>query len=397
MTHIFIFLPAMVQSGILLPRGRCNAYISKRRKRIILVAKFIKGLTLCECFFWEIAKPILDTHFPNLKYSAGLIGYGSDVLGFDDETSTDHMWGPRFYLLLQDCDLEKRADILEVFSKTLPYTYKGFSVNFSVPDPNDNGVRHMQLIAEGPVSPLIFIHSLNEYLDEYLGLHDLEHLTPADWLSFSEHRLLALTAGKIFHDDLRIQDRLHQIRFYPEEVRLYLIASNWSLIAEEQAFVKRCADVGDEIGSILVCARIAERLMRLAFLYCGRYAPYSKWFGKAFSLLPMDEHIRSALCQAVKAPSISGREANLVLAQKLMADWHSTLKCTKPVEVRIEPYFGRNIQVIYADKIAAAAQEALADSSLSQMPLVGSISEVANFTALFDEPQYRSKVKALFE
>ena len=98
--------------------------------------------------------------------------------------------------------------------------------------------------------------------------------------------LLALTAGKFFQDDLKMADRLSNLNFYPESVRLYLIASNWSLAAEEQAFVRRCADVGDETGSMLACARIAERLMRLAFLYCRRYAPYSKWFGTAFARLP---------------------------------------------------------------------------------------------------------------
>lgn len=63
-----------------------------------MMGDFIKGLDLCEKFFYDVAKPVLDEYFPELVYSAGLIGYGSDVLGFDDEVSTDHMWGPRFYL-----------------------------------------------------------------------------------------------------------------------------------------------------------------------------------------------------------------------------------------------------------------------------------------------------------
>lgn len=44
------------------------------------MAKFIKGLELCKGFFNECAKPILDTYFPELQYSAGLIGYGLEVL-----------------------------------------------------------------------------------------------------------------------------------------------------------------------------------------------------------------------------------------------------------------------------------------------------------------------------
>lgn len=124
------------------------------------MAEFIKGLELSENFFLEIAKPILDSHYPDLKYSAGLMGYGSDVLGYDDEVSTDHMWGPRFYLFLKPEDVSKRQRIMDTFSETLPYSYKGYSVNFSEPDPNDNGVRHAKLIDSGKVNPLIFIQIL---------------------------------------------------------------------------------------------------------------------------------------------------------------------------------------------------------------------------------------------
>ena len=75
---------------------------------------FIKGRDLCRDFFFEIAKPILDSHFPQLKYSAGLLGYGSDILGYDDAVSTDHMWGPRFYLFLERNDIALKEDIRHV-------------------------------------------------------------------------------------------------------------------------------------------------------------------------------------------------------------------------------------------------------------------------------------------
>jgi len=64
--------------------------------------EFIKGLDLCESFFNECALPLLQKHYPDLRHSAGLIGWGSDVLGYDDAVSTDHQWGPRFYLFLRD-------------------------------------------------------------------------------------------------------------------------------------------------------------------------------------------------------------------------------------------------------------------------------------------------------
>ena len=85
------------------------------------MAEFIKGLELCEKFFNECAKPVIDKYFPDLQYSAGLIGYGSDVLGYDDKVSRDHMWGPRFYLFLSGKDIDKRRNIQQVRGKSAIY------------------------------------------------------------------------------------------------------------------------------------------------------------------------------------------------------------------------------------------------------------------------------------
>ncbi len=231
------------------------------------MSDFIKGLELCEGFFNECAKPIIDKYFPDLQYSAGLIGYGSDVLGYDDEVSRDHMWGPRFYMFLSENDIDKKDEIFNKFAENLPYEYMGYSVNFTEPDPNDCGVQHPQFIDSGKVNPLIFIQTFDEFLIDEIGTADLDNITPLDWLAFSEHRLLSLVSGKLFVDKLNIRKQTDKIKFYPDDVKLYLIASQWEIISSEQAFVKRCGKVSDEIGSQMICARIAERLMRLCFLY----------------------------------------------------------------------------------------------------------------------------------
>lgn len=360
------------------------------------MSMFIKGMDLCGQFFEEAAKPILESHFPALSYSAGLLGYGSDVLGYDDATSTDHMWGPRFYLFLKESDIGLKPNIMETFRKELPYTYKGFSVNFTDPDPNDNGVRHAEIISEGPVSPLIFIHTLNGFLSQYLGVSDIDNLTGLDWLSFSEHRLLALTSGRIFADGLNIQEKLRRLRFYPEDVRLYLLASNWSVIAEEQAFVRRCSDVGDEIGSILICARIADRLMRLAFLYCRTYAPYSKWFGTAFSRLPIDRNIQACISDAITAKDIAGRENAIVRAQQLLAGLHNETGITRYIDTPVQSYFGRDIKVIFADRIAEAIMQRLKGTAFESYPLIGTLSSAANLTNISDNVRRRESVKKLY-
>ncbi len=360
------------------------------------MSSFIKGLDLCESFFNEIAEPIIAKHFPSLSYSAGLIGYGSDVIGFDDETSTDHMWGPRFYLFLKEEDIHLKHEIMKVFAEEFPYTYKGYSVNFSKPDSSGGGIRIPEFISEGEVSPLVFVHTLKEYLDSYLGSSNLCSLSEFDWLAFAEHKLLTLTSGKIFTDRLKVKATLYKLSYYPENVWLFLIASNWSMISEEQAFVRRCHDVGDDIGSVLVCGRIAERLMRLSFLYCKRYAPYSKWFGKAFNLLPIEERIKESIRKAITAASIEDREKHIVLAQKQMAEWHNELNITDYVDVAIENYYDRNIKVIFADKVARAVAKKLVGTVLDNCPLIGNLSSVANFVMLSDYPKYRENIKALY-
>jgi hypothetical protein len=57
--------------------------------------EFISGLQLSELYYQEAVKPNLETAFPQLVYSAALIGPGSEVPGYDTPQSMDHNWGPK--------------------------------------------------------------------------------------------------------------------------------------------------------------------------------------------------------------------------------------------------------------------------------------------------------------
>lgn len=360
------------------------------------MCKFVKGLALCEGFFHSCAKSIIENHFPTLQYTAGLIGYGSDVLGYDDPVSTDHMWGPRFYLFLDKKDIGLQGAIWQALSENLPYTYKGYSVHFTEPDPQDCGVQHPKYISEGNVNPLIFIQTFEDYLVEQLGTAALDTISPMEWLAFSEHRLLSLISGKFFVDGLHCADTIDKIRFYPKEVKLYLIASNWDIIASEQAFIKRCGACGDEIGSRIICARIAERLMRLCFLYTNTYAPYSKWFGTAFRRLPVDDRIRHTIDLALAASCVEEREDRIVEAQAMVADMHNASGLTDFVEYRIESYFGRDIKVIFADKFAEATAKALTNTPFANIPRIGTFSQIGGLSALADEKTYYAQIASVY-
>ena len=58
------------------------------------VSDFIPGLRLSRSFYLEAVKLVLDASFPDLQFSAALIGSGSEVLGFDAETGADKQLVP---------------------------------------------------------------------------------------------------------------------------------------------------------------------------------------------------------------------------------------------------------------------------------------------------------------
>jgi len=331
--------------------------------------EFIKGLDLCEAFFNEYMLPFLEQNYPNLKFSAGVMTACSQILGYDDIVSTDHGYGAGSMLFLNNDEFDMRDELADVFEKNLPSEYKGFGTS-------------------------TWFCTMDGIVNYYIGGMPQNDI---DWLTISEHRLLGLTAGRVFVDMLNIQETRDKLAFYPQNVKLYLIASQWSVIGEEQAFVKRCSDVGDELGSRITCTRIAERLMRLCFLYKDKYAPYSKWFGTAFKRLSLDA-IHGEITAALAANTIGERETHIVNAQILVAELHNTCNITEPFEINVQEYYGRGAKVILSDNnnLAAMVREKITNPELKNCPLIGSMSQIGNLHDLWDNPQHRGKVDKLY-
>jgi len=332
--------------------------------------KFIKNLDLSESFFHECVFPIMKNYYPNLKFSAGLMTACSQMLGYDDIISTDHGWAPGSMIFLNDDEFYMRDELAEVFEKNLPSEYKGYKT-----DP-------------------IWLCTIDGVREMYIGKMPQNDI---DWLTISEHRLLGLTAGRIFIDMLNIQETRDKLAFYPQNVKLYLIASQWSVIMEEQAFIKRCSDVGDELGSRIVCTRISERLMRLCFLYKNKYAPYSKWFGTAFKRLGVEE-IHEEITAALSANTIAERENHIVNAQVLVAELHNASGITEPFNIKVQEYYGRGAKIIFTDdnNLAAIVREKITNPELKNSPLIGSMSQIGNLEHLWDNPQNRDKIYQLY-
>jgi hypothetical protein len=338
--------------------------------------KFIPGLKLCELFYQKEIRPILEKEFPRLRYSAALIGWGSEVLGFDTPLSRDHHWGPRVLLFLKPRDSLRFKDKLsQTFAGNLPYEFLGYSTNYGEPDAH--GVRNAIEVGQGPVNHMIQIFTLKSFFEARLGFDPTKKIRMADWLTVPQQRLLEVVRGEVYHDGLgKLGEVREKLEFYPRDVWLYLLATQWTRISQEEAFVGRAGNSGDELGSSVVAARLVHEIMKLAFLMEKQYAPYAKWLGKAFGGLKIGPTLTPVLRNVLRAKTWRAREKKLAQAYSIVATQHNALGITKPLATNVTNYFGRPFLVIHGDAFASSIREAISDAKVKSLtPNVGSVDQ----------------------
>jgi hypothetical protein len=362
---------------------------------------FIPGLQLSEDFYWEIVRPILDGACPGLVHAAGLIDSGSEVLGFDDETSMDHGWGPRLMLFLSEEDHRQLAgQIRHILAHQLPCEFRGYPTNYSAPDPEDDGTQLLQPAAQGPVNHRVSVQTIGSFFMEYLGFDIRQPLEPADWLTFPEQRLCTITRGAVFQDGLGLNEARARFACYPPDVWLYLLAAGWTRIGQEEHLMGRAGLVGDEVGSALIAARLVRDIMRLCFLMEKTYAPYPKWFGTAFKRLACAGSLWPVLREVLRSETWQDREVHLVQAYEEIAALHNALKLTAPLPDKVTLFFGRPFRVIAQNGFAEALLQEIQDPAvkrIAQLPVIGSLDLFSDNVDLLSDPTWRLKLRRLFE
>jgi len=356
---------------------------------------FVPGLELSRRFYQKAVRPLLDDHFPGLAHTAGLIGFGSDVIGCDTPMSRDHMWGPRLVLLLDEAGFaEKRAAVDAALRCGLPHIFLGYPVDFGQPD--GVGVRIMAPGRTGEVDHLVEISTIAAFFDRELGAGRWQNPSPADWLTFSEQRLLSLTSGEVWQDDLGLAEIRARLAYYPHDLWLYLLACQWSQIGQEEPFVGRTGENWDDLGSRLIAARLVGSAMRLAFLLERRYAPYSKWFGTHFQRLGISLWLLPHLQAALAAGNWQGREAGLCAAYELLAEQHNALGLTQVVETKCSRFHGRPFRVIHADEIAGRLQAAIQNETIRGWRFWGSVNQFSSSTDLLEDAAGLGRLRGLY-
>lgn len=309
------------------------------------------GLELSRRLHFEVIAPLIAQHYPFLRYAAARLDGGSDVLGFDTAISRDHGWGPRLTLFLDPSDLAAIGSTLHSALETgLPPVLDGIPTRFAQPTPDapdafGHGVR---------------ITTIAGFFQDWIGCDPQTPLSTADWLAAPAQRLRTVADGPIWHDGLgelvAVRDRL---AWYPPDLWRGLLAVQWGRVAEQEPFMARCGDVGDELGARLVAGRQVRELMRVVFLLARAYPPYAKWFGSAFRRLPAAATLGPHFDDVLGAPDWRSRERALIAAYAAVGALQNEAALAPPVELTPRRYQERPYQILGAERFATALESTL--------------------------------------
>ena len=356
---------------------------------------FIPGLELSQHLYEEAVRPILEEHFVELPYSAALIGAGSEVLGFDTPQSMDHDWGPRLLLFLAEADIDTyRPRLEQALARELPPGIHGFPLDMAVVQRSDQAL-DLQTLGN-LASHSVRLHTVRSFVRTVLNVEYDQEWQAEDWLSFPSQYLRSLTGGRVFHDGLgQLTVLREKLSYYPQDIWLYLLAAQWQRIDQEEPFMGRCGQAGDELGSRLVAARLVKDLMRLCFLMERRYAPYIKWLGTAFAQLECAGQLAPLLMQVLEASPWEERQKPLCAVYEYAAEMHNRLAITEPLSTKVSHFFGRPFLVSQAARFVEAIRARITDVEVKALP--EHLGSVDQFTDSTDALNQIHRVKRVYK
>ena len=235
----------------------------------------MKGLELSKRYYEAYGRKMLENEFPDiLPYLAvGLVGSGSECLGFDDDLSTDHDFECGFCIFLPGEEIvdRKRAFALERAYAALPSEFEG--VTRSRIDPV-GGSRHGVLRTD-------------EFYRDKTGQTTFP-LVADDWFRIPEYALLEATNGEVFEDHYGEFTRIREgLKEMPEDVRRKKLAGHLLMMAQAGQYnYPRIVARGEEAAAQLAVFRFVESALQAVFLLNRTYAPYYKWMFRAMRDLP---------------------------------------------------------------------------------------------------------------
>ncbi len=235
----------------------------------------MRGLEIAKAFYHEYGEPMLREKFPEILpfMAVGLLGRGSECLGFDDEVSRDHDFEPGFCVFLPGEEIVDRrtAFLLERAYAGLPKEFMGLRRAVISPV---GGARHGVLRTA-------------EFMTDLVGSSD-GRLDLTGWMTVPDHALTEALSGEIFTDPYgevtAIRERL---RRQPVDVKRKKLAGHLLLMGQSGQYnYKRCLAHGETAAAQLAVTEFVKSTMSVVFLLNNAYQPYYKWSFRAMRALP---------------------------------------------------------------------------------------------------------------
>ena len=369
---------------------------------------FIPGLELSRVYYEEAVKPIVERHFPKLRWGAARNQAGSDVYGFDTERSMDHGWGPSLtiYAAQEDWRPGLGGEIRRALGDELPHHIHGFPTFMQKPEDDSKVLWHagqMVMTTERPIKHDVGVGPEHARIRNWLGVDPIRGtpLTLDEWLVIPSFHLREFTSGAVYRDDTGTLARVREaVRWYPHDVWLYLLAAQWLRIDQESAFMGRSGEVGDELGSRVIAARLVREVMRLAYLMERQHQPYTKWFGSGFAQLHCASRLTPHLMAGLGSESWQGRDTALAAAYEVCAELHNDLGITDPVPTKPGLFHTRPFHVLEEGAMIGALTERIQDPEVKRLArnqhlIVGNTTQWADSTDALSNQWYEPQ-RALY-
>lgn len=233
----------------------------------------MKGLELAEKYYEAYGKPMLYEQFPEIKKhtAAGLVGYGSECFGFDDDISGDHDYGPSFCIWLPREIYDQYGAKMQAAYDALPKDFLGVAGR----------------IEEEQGKGRVGVLCLETFYEEIIG-RSTPPVTDAEWLTIPEEMLATAVNGRIFEDNLKqfthIREKL--LQYYPHGVWIRKIADCMARAAQAGQYnYARSMKRGERIAAEIALTEFVRESMHLVYLLNRVYAPYYKWMHRGMQNL----------------------------------------------------------------------------------------------------------------
>lgn len=256
--------------------------------------------------------PILREY--EIKFSAGLAGYGSECYGFDDDYSRDHDFTTMPCIWLKSEDYKKYGkEINERLAKQV------CEKNKTIWSYDRRGVL-----------------DIDNFIFTFLGSNRGPN-KEEEFLNIPEYLLSSFTNGKIFIDELGIITEVRdKVKYYPKDVRYHKIAVRCMLASREGLYnYERCVKRNDIVSSNQALSKFIEQSIELYFLIHKKYCPYYKWYHKM--LKTFDKKAYDFYIKLLDSSSSTNDRLNII--EKICSDIIDKLE-EEEIIIRVSDYLG---------------------------------------------------------